>query len=92
MSDRELVESLRGGSGERSPRRFTLTELRAAQRLGLAERSSQFDPYPEVVEGWRGPMFWAGGSSVPDEVRQTAKDAALVLAAIEREWEVSDVE
>lgn len=68
-----------------SKRSYTLWELRAAERLGLARREDG---------EWSGPLFWASGNYYPDlaeqkniEAERALADSNIVLRAIAREWD-----
>lgn len=75
----EMIRSGPGAGGRRSYRTYTRAEVAAARRLKLAHGREKHDQL-------EGPIYWATGSHYPRAVKRLAADAALVLAAIEREW------
>lgn len=78
----ELVESMfinNDPTGRRSRRTYTHKEIAAARRLGLVNGSQKDDTM-------NGPMFFGTGDYYPNQIEQLASDAAIVLAAIKREW------
>jgi hypothetical protein len=58
-------------------REYTDAEIAASKRLGISERGLQASP---------GPLFYATGPYLPGKWRKVAADAALVSAALDREW------
>lgn len=75
---RLFAAPIRGAQRDtRSPRGYTRNEIAAARRRGYIHgRHGDLG----------GALFWAGGSHVPDEIRQALADYQLLAAAVDREW------
>ena len=67
-------------------REYSLAEIAASIRLGIARYDKIFDPFPNVRKVLSGPIIWATGDYLPDHARKMADDWALVADAVDREF------
>ena len=67
-------------------REYSLAEIDASIRVGIARYDKIFDPYTKVREVLSGQIIWATGDYLPNHARKMAEDWALVADAIDREF------